>query len=140
MKLNEEKLDNITGILVKKTSIEEPSSYFTEQVMQSVLAVDPPILKVKSQYYSWPFLVVPLLVAGGAYLSIFPEILSKIVNILNFIGLYSIRFFSVLANSFHQLANISISPIVIIGSVAVFILLVIETILTKNKIPDINKF
>jgi hypothetical protein len=133
MHLNDETLDQITGKLIKKTGIEEPSSFFTEQVMQSILTADSPELRAKSQNYLWPFLVIPVLIAGGLYFSSFPKIISKIVIIPDFIGLYSIRFYSVLTNSFHQLANISISPIVIFGSIAVFILLVIEIILTKNK-------
>jgi hypothetical protein len=133
MSLNEEIFNEITGKLVEKTSIEEPSSLFTERVMQSVFALEPQVVKSKKSYYSLIIIVIPVLIAGGWYLSGFPAISSKVAEILTFMGLYSNRFFSVFAATFHQLAAISMSPIVLIGSIAIFILLLIETLLTRKK-------
>ena len=133
MILNEDDLDRIAGKLVKKTGTDEPPAQFTDRVMQTVFALEPQIVKSKTKYFLWLLMVIPLLIAGGWYLSGFPEIINKLMNISAFIRLYFISVFTGLAKSYHHLSNISISPIVVIGSIAVFILLMIETFLTKNK-------
>jgi hypothetical protein len=132
MKLNEENLDQVTGKLIRKTGTEEPSELFTERVMQSVIAFQQPKEVTNSFHYKWLFLLIPVLVSGGWYLTTFPVIMNKLLKILDSIGLYFNSVFSGLVHVFQQIGNISISPIVIIGSLAVLALLVIDAILTRK--------
>jgi hypothetical protein len=133
MNLNEENLDQVTGKLIKETGIEEPSVLFTERVMQSVIALQQAKEVTNTFHYKWLLLLIPAVVFGGWYLTTFPVIMNKFLKILNSIELFFNSLFSGLVNAFHQLGNVSISPIVIIGSLAVLSLLVIDAILTRKK-------
>jgi hypothetical protein len=133
MNLNEENLDQVTGKLIKETGIEEPSALFTERVMQSVIAFHQPREETNAFHYKWLLVVIPVLISGGWYLTTFPLIMNKFLKILDSVGQYFNSLFSGLVNTFQQLGNISISPIVIMGSLAVLSLLVIDAILTRKK-------
>jgi hypothetical protein len=133
MNLNEENIDQVTGKLIKKTGIEEPSALFTERVMQSVIAFQQTKEETNSFQYKWLLLAFPVVIFGGWYLTTFPLILNKFLEILDSVGQYFNSLFSGLINTFQQLGNISISPIVIMGSLAVLSLLVIDAILTRKK-------
>jgi hypothetical protein len=133
MNLNEENIDQVTGKLIKKTGIEEPSALFTERVMQSVIAFQQTKEDTNSFQYKWLLLAFPVVIFGGWYLTTFPLILNKFLEILDSVGQYFNSLFSGLINTFQQLGNISISPIVIMGSLAVLSLLVIDAILTRKK-------
>lgn len=133
MNLNDENIDQVTGKLIKKTGLEDPSELFTERVMQSVIAIQQPKEETNTFQYKWLLLLIPVAVSGGWYLTTFPVIMNKFLKILDSIGLFFNSIFSGLVNAFQQLGNISISPIVIIGSLAVLSLLVIDAILTRKK-------
>lgn len=130
---NEEDLNRITGKLVRKTGIEEPSALFTERVMQSVFAVQPPKEEHQTLQYFWFLLAVPLLFGAGWYLTTLPEIMNKFLKYFDPIELFFYSVFSFIADFFQKLGSIFISPSLIIGSLAVLILLVIETIITRKK-------
>jgi hypothetical protein len=133
MNLNEENLDQLTTKLVKKTGIEDPSALFTERVMQSVIAIEQAKVETNTFHYKWFLLLIPAVVFGGWYLTTLPVIMNKFLKILDSLGLYFNSLFSGLVNTFQQLGNISFSPVVIIGSLAVLSLLVIDAIFTRKK-------
>jgi hypothetical protein len=133
MILNEDDLDRITGDLVKKIGTEEPSRLFAERVMQSVYAVHSPGKKPVRIHYYWLFLIVPAIIAGGWYLSAIPELMAKSLKIYYAINLYFNSILTGLANTLHHLISISVSPLVLIGAMAVFFLMLIEAILTRKR-------
>jgi hypothetical protein len=130
---NEEDLNRITGKLVKKTGMEGPSTLFTERVMQSVFAVQPPIEKYRTLQYLWFLLAVPVFIAACWYLTTLPEIMNKFLKYIDALGIFFYSIFSFIAEFVQKLEGLSKSPTILIGSLAVLILLVIETILTRRK-------
>ena len=129
---DEQELDQITGKLLKQTGNDEPSELFTERVMRSVLATQAPTVKPYSFYYYWLLLTIPVLIAGGLYLSAPTILMNKFLKFLEPIDLFIHSVVSFIMDFIQRLLSISFSPMVIIGSLAALSLLVVESLITKK--------
>ncbi len=128
-------IERLTGELVKNTPMEEPSALFTERVMQSVFAAKAPVVKQASFNYNyyWLLLTIPAVIAGGWYISVSPVLMNKIFLFLEPLGILMHSIASVFTDFLHQLINISVSPMILIGSAAVLSLLVFENLITREE-------
>jgi hypothetical protein len=127
-----EDLDRITGKLVMQSGTEEPSGLFTERVMQSVLAAKAPVKTTSFNYY-WLLLTIPVIIAVILYLTVSPVLMNKFVKFLDPIILLIQSSASFIMNFIHRLLDISVSPMVLIGSFAALSVLVIESLFTMKK-------
>jgi len=133
-------IDNISAKWMGKAGLDEPSVFFTDNVMQHVLELSqakPPINKF---VYLWYLLFIPVLIAGGWYLSTIPEFMLKISTLWKGIQDYYLTLNIGLANTVHHIKSITISPIIVLGFLAVLSLLIIEDIFSKTKTSSNNSF
>ena len=132
MVYDDKKLDQLTGSLIKNSGTDEPGSNFTDNVMQSVFALDAPFVNHNKHNYLWFFLLVPLLAGAGWYLSAFPDRLNQLLTYLHPLGDMVNSVILSISGFIHSLSILSFSPFILIGSLAVLILLVIETLFSRK--------
>lgn len=129
---NDVNIDKLTARWLKKIEPEEPSDTFANSVMQSVFA-----LKVEKPFnranYWWFLLFIPVLVAGGWYLSTLPEFVTKVAAIWESILNYYHGLNAYFASIFIRIKSMTISPMIILGFLAVLSLLIIEDVFSKNR-------
>jgi len=132
---DEKGLDQITGNIMRQSAIDEPSAAFTAGVMQSVLALKVPAEKarVNRMWYYWFLLLVPVFAAGGWYLSVNTNAITKFLNYTNPLTILIKSVFSVFVGFFNQIGNISISPFLLICALAILFLLLIESLFSIRK-------
>jgi len=129
---DDEKLDQLTGSLIKNSGTDEPGSNFTDNVMQSVFASKAPVVNHNKYNYLWSFLLVPALIGPGWYLSAFPDRLNQLLTYLHPLGKMADSVLSSISGFIQNLSFLSFSPFILIGSLAVLILLVIETLFSRR--------
>jgi len=129
---NETNIDKITAGWLKKVKAEEPSDRFAVNVMQSIYKLQNEKSSDEINYW-WFLILIPVFVAGGWYLSTLPAFMAK----LSEIWITSLNFYNSLNSSFGEmfsnLKNITISPFVILGFLAILSLLVVEDIFSKSR-------
>jgi hypothetical protein len=126
---NEKYLDEITSKHMKNMGLDEPSADFTLKVMQSIALAPQHQIAQKQKY--WLLLFIPVLMGIGWYM----------IPSFNLSGyghqlLFSVRdniqpLVSSFSDFFSSLKNIS--PVIIISSLAVLLLLFIEELATRIK-------
>ncbi len=131
---NEKELDKLTGNLVKKSSVDEPSAGFTDSVMQSVLAVPVPVNEAAKQSWNWLLLVFPAMLFGGWYLYAFPEVLRIVLNFFGPFFAYLSSITSIFTQLIQSLLSFTFSPFILVVASAIFILLITDFIFSRKKI------
>ncbi len=129
---DDKKMDQLTGSLIKKSGTDEPGSNFTENVMQSVFASHAPVVHHNKYSYLWFFLLLPIFTGIGWYLSAFPDTLNQLFTYLNPVGKVADSVLSSISGFIQSLSILSFSPFILIGSLAILILLVIETLFSRR--------
>lgn len=129
---NDKDIDRVTSAWLEKLALEEPSEGFSKNVMGSIYALNQN--KLDDKFNFWWFLpAIPVLIAGGWYLSTLPGFMVK----LNIYRTWIIEFYDTLNSGFGeifgQVKQISISPFVILIFLAILSLLVIEDIFSKSR-------
>jgi hypothetical protein len=127
----ENNIDKITEGWLKNLETEEPSSSFTANVMQSVYALNN--ATEKSFNYWWLLTSIPVFAAGGWYLSTLPLFMEKFNKFVFVLNSYYQAGNSTFADIFKSFKSITISPIIILGFLAVLSLLLLDDIFKKSK-------
>jgi len=132
---NDKELDSLTRKLVKSMGEAEPSSDFTDEVMKSVLTVSVPIPQQESRSSAryWLLLLIPVFLFGGFYLYAFPEVLNSGLHFFKPFLNYITSITSVFTGFIQNLLSIRLSPFVLIGSLAIFLLLIADILATGRK-------
>lgn len=131
--MDEEKdIDQATSGWLKKMTLDDPSENFSKQVMNSIFALNAKKSEDNFNYW-WFLLLIPVLVAGGWYLSTLPEFMAKLTQFWTATTGYYNSLNSGFGEFFGSLKGISISPIVILIFLAVLSLLIIEDIFSKSR-------
>jgi hypothetical protein len=127
----ENNIDKITEGWLKNLEAEDPSSSFTANVMQSVYALNNSTQKTFN--YWWLLTFIPLLAAGGWYLSTLPAFMEKFNAFVTVLKNYYEAGNATFGDIFKSFKSISISPMVILGFLAVLSLLLLDDIFKKSK-------
>lgn len=130
---NDKELDNLTRKLVKSMGENEPSASFTDEVMKSVLTVPVPLQNTQTRGWYWLLLLIPVFLFGGFYLYAFPEVLNSALNFFKPFLNYLTSITSVFTRFIQNLLSIRLSPFVLIGSLAIFLLLIADILATGRK-------
>jgi hypothetical protein len=116
-----------------KIKWEEPSDQFTNHVMQSVLALSTEEKKVARNGYYWLLMLLPFLIALGWYITTLPELSIKMLKVWVAVVQYYTLINSNINNVFTHFKNITISPLLILGFLAILTLLLLDDIFIKAK-------
>lgn len=130
---NDQELDNLTHKLVKSMGEAEPSSNFTDEVMKSVLKVPVPLQNAQTRGWYWLLLLIPVFLFGGFYLYAFPEVLNSSLHFFKPYLNYFTSITSVFTQFVHNLLSIHLSPLVLIGSLAIFLLVITDILASGRK-------
>lgn len=132
----ENDIDKASSEWLKKLSPEEPSGNFSRNVMQSIYALES--RKEKDFNYWWFLTLLPVLGAGIWYLFTFPIFTRSLTNwwavALNYYNGLNTSF----GDFFSKIKGLSISPMIILGFLAILSLLVIEDIFSKSRKTKLN--
>lgn len=129
---NDKDIDMAASGWLKKIPLDEPSEHFTKNVMSSVYALEN-YKPLSNKGYWWFLLLIPVLVAGGWYLSSLPEFIARISDILTSVRNSYTSLNAGFGEFFGRFREISISPVVILIFLAVLSLLVVEDIFSKSR-------
>jgi hypothetical protein len=121
---------------LKKLSPEEPSGNFTRNVMQSIYALE----SRKERYFNyWWFLtLLPVFVGGIWYLTTIPAFTTRMMAWWEAVVNYYQALDSYFGDVLSKVKSISISPVIILGFLAILSLLVIEDIFSKSRNTKLN--
>lgn len=129
---NESNIDKLTAGWLKQMNPEDPSSGFSGKVMQSIYALKGEKDPGKHNYW-WFLLLIPIFAAGGWYISTIPAYAIRINDIIHTITEYYYSMNASFGEIFTRIKSISISPLLILGFLALLSLLLIEDIFRKSR-------
>lgn len=132
----ENDIDKESSEWLKKLSLEEPSGDFSRNVMQSVYALEN--RKEKAFNYWWFLSLLPLLVGVIWYLFTIPVFAKNLTNWWTLALNYYNGINSSFGDFFSKIKGISISPMIILGFLAILSLLIIEDIFSKSRKTRLN--
>ena len=131
MKKNDKNMDKLLAGRIKNLGLEEPSADFTLKVMQSV--AEQPAFEVKQRNYWWILSLIPILVGICWYFLLIFELTGYVsrfwTSIISGVQPYINAFVSLT----DQFKGIKVSPLLIVGFIAIMILLAIEELFSKAK-------
>ena len=131
MKKNDKNMDKLLAGRIKNVGLEEPSADFTLKVMQSV--AEQPAFEVKQRNYWWILSLIPILVGICWYFLLIFELTGYVsrfwTSIISGVQPYINAFVSLT----DQLKGLKVSPLLIVGFIAIMMLLAIEELFSKAK-------
>lgn len=133
---NNKEFDSVASEWLKKLPLDEPSDNFSLNVMQSVYALESNKEKGGFNYW-WLLALIPVLAGLGWYLSSAPAFSEYFSSIWDSFQDYYNSLNVSFGEKVGSVKNISISPLVILGFLAILSLLVIEDIF-KSKHTKVN--
>jgi len=124
-------MDKLLAGRIKNVGLEEPSADFTLKVMQSV--AEQPAFEVKQRNYWWILSLIPILVGICWYFLLIFELTGYVsrfwTSIISGVQPYINAFVSLT----DQLKGLKVSPLLIVGFIAIMMLLAIEELFSKAK-------
>ena len=124
-------MDKLLAGRIKNLGLEEPSADFTLKVMQSV--AEQPAFEVKRRNYWWLLSLTPVLVGICWYFLLIFELTGYVsrfwTSIISGVQPYINAFVSLT----DQLKGLKVSPLLIVGFIAIMMLLAIEELFSKAK-------
>jgi len=131
MKKNDKNMDKLLAGRIKNLGLEDPSADFTLKVMQSV--AEQPAFEVKQRNYWWVLSLIPVLVGICWYFLLIFELTGYVsrfwTSIISGVQPYINAFVSLT----DQLKGLKVSPLLIVGFIAIMMLLAIEELFSKAK-------
>ena len=125
----EEQIEN----LLKKTAREEPSQNFTERVMKSVYEAAEPVSGINPKVYSWTAILLVLFFAIAFSVYNYTFLLAGVKKIILPVYHFAAALVASLEITMKHWADLAFSPLLLIGSLTIIILLFTETLITKDK-------
>jgi hypothetical protein len=133
MTKSDKTIEKITARRIKKLGPDEPSDDFTIKVMQTIALETKPEFLVSQKNYRWLIVLIPLCVAISWYIIVLLKLSRYVMlfwtSFLNIIQPLNAQFISLIS----QLKNLYISPLFLIGFIAVISLLTIEDLISRIK-------
>lgn len=128
MKKNDKNIEKLTSGLVKNLGVEEPSSDFTQRVMQVVLLEQK--YSSKKNYW-WLFITIPVFFAVGWYIV-------ELYDLQIFIHMYLSNITNLFKDTLNTVLSsfngIRLHPTYYISFIAILLLLTIEETLRRREI------
>ena len=131
MKKNDKYMDKLLAGRIKNLGLEEPSADFTLKVMQSV--AEQPAFEVKQRNYWWVLSLIPVLVGICWYFLLIFELTGYVSRFWTSIISGVQPYINAFASLTDQLKGIKVSPLLVVGFIAIMILLAIEELFSKAK-------
>jgi len=131
MKKNDKNMDKLLAGRIKNLGLEDPSADFTLKVMQSV--AEQPAFEVKQRNYWWVLSLIPVLVGICWYFLLIFELTGYVSRFWTSIISGVQPYINAFASLTDQLKGIKVSPLLVVGFIAIMILLAIEELFSKAK-------
>jgi hypothetical protein len=124
-------MDKLLAGRIKNLGLEEPSADFTLKVMQSV--AEQPAFEVKQKNYWWVLSLIPVLVGICWYFLLIFELTGYVSRFWTSIISGVQPYINAFASLTDQFKGIKVSPLLIVGFIAIIMLLTIEELFSKAK-------
>jgi len=125
-------IEKLTVLMIKNLGLDEPSADFTVKVMQSIALEAQPEYLVQRNYW-WLLGLIPVFTAISWYFIVLFRLSGYVIQFLTSFLTIVQPFIAQFLSLFTQLKNLSISPLLLIGFIAVLSLLTIEELATRIK-------